>query len=281
MTVIPNYPQNLLDEHHHWHSPSDHPGSGAGRQHPFGTAGAGVEFLQFHRTFMQNFRTWYNALPFGSAPYNIAPFQNATSAQQAVAGWTTIPPEVKNGAVTGWGSVQIAQEARLSTLTPAFSSADELGNYIEGGIHGWIHGATAAAYNEPVVGTFHSPLSTYFYGIHGLVDLWWTRWEATQKHVIKDILDNKHFIKDHKEFLTEKPPKIEKFHKEFIPEKKIKEKDKDKDIFEGGFPGDIEDPRILVSQLETRLADLEIKFSQRSFIQPQERPMVGDIKHKK
>jgi hypothetical protein len=129
---------------------------------------------------MAQVMTWYNAQPFGTAPFNVPPFQTLAPAQAAVAGWTSIPAPIKNGAVTGWGSVQVAQEARLTTLSPPFSSADDLGTYIEGGIHGWIHGAAAAAFGEPTVGTFHSPLSTYFYGIHGLVDLWWRNWTNTQ-----------------------------------------------------------------------------------------------------
>jgi len=169
MAIIPNFPQNLLDIHHNWHVPGAHPGL-PGRQPPFGTTGAGLDFLQFHRDFLTQFHAWYDVQPFGSAPFDVAPFLTQADAQAAVAPWTSIPAEIKNAAVTGWGSVQIAHEARLTTMTPPFASADELGAYIVGGIHNWIHGAAAAAFNEPIVGNFHSPLSTYFYGIHGLVD---------------------------------------------------------------------------------------------------------------
>ena len=294
MAIIPNFPQNLLDVHHHWHAPAEHPGTGPGRQHPFGTTGGGLEFLQFHRDYVAQFHAWYDIQPFGTAPFNAAPFLTQASAQTAVAGWPAIPAPVKNGAVTGWGSVQIAQEARLTTLSPPFASADDLGTYIEGGIHGWIHGATAAAFNEPAVGTFHSPLSTYFYGIHGLVDLWWTNWQNAQKSLIKDFIDTKQGakeFKDNKEVVFEKlhPEKFhvekhqpEKLHKEFLPEKQIKEKDKDKDIFEGGgFPGGGGDPPFNFGDLARRIGDLETMLSARSFIRPQERPMVGAVKPKK
>lgn len=280
MAIIPQFPQSLLDVHHQWHSPADHPG-GLGRQHPFGTTGAGLEFLQFHRDFLVQFHAWYDALPFGTAPYNAAPFQNGVNAQAAVAGWTSLPAQVKNPAVTGWNSVQSAQEARLTTLTPPFASADDLGAYIEGGIHGWIHGATATAFGEPMVGTFHSPLSTYFYGIHGLVDLWWSNWQQGQKITIKDLIDTKRSMKefkDSKEFIHEKLPQ-EKLHKEFIPEKPIKEKDKDKDVFENpGFPEAVGDPPFRVADLARRLSDIETTLAARAFIQPQERPMVGAVK---
>ena len=149
----------------------------------------------------------------------------------------------------------------------------KVSSYIEGGIHGWIHGATAAAFNETVVGTFHSPLSSYFYGIHGLVDGWWRHWDATQKRPLKEVIDTKIRIKEHKEFIKE--------HKELVfeklqPEKFQKEKDKDKDIFEGGFPGGGGDPAPWpLSELERRLADVETLVSRQAFIQPQERPAVG------
>lgn len=290
MPLIPNFPQNLLDLHHHWHIPGADPGS-PGRLRPFGTAGAGLEFLQFHRDYIAQFHAWYDTQPFGSAPFNVAPFQTAPSAQAAVAGWTSIPAALKNPAVTNWGGVQIGQEARLTSFTPAFASEDELGAYIEGGIHGWIHGAAAAAY-EPIVGNFHSPQSTYFYGIHGLVQYWWTRWQNRGKRLLfeqKRILADKslkEFIKDikeRKELIFEKSPF----------EKPIKEKDKDN--FEGGFPGG-GDPlpfasagvandagmtamagsEPLLLDVQQRLSDLETRVSQQAFIVPTERPLVGE-----
>ena len=45
----------------------------------------------------------------------------------------------------------------------------------------FLHGASAMIYHEPIVVTLHSPLSTYFYGIHGLVQHWWQLWE--QNHL--------------------------------------------------------------------------------------------------
>ena len=298
MAVIPNFPQNLLDLHHNWHQPGSHPGPGA-RVHPFGTAGGGLEFLQFHRDYMAQVMAWYNALPFGTAPYNVAPFQTLASAQAAVAGWTSIPAALKNGAVTGWGGVQIAQEARLTTLTPAFATVDDLGEYIEGGIHSFLHNASAAAFNEPIVGSFHSPLSTIFYGIHGLVDLWWRNWQATQKSRIKDIIDTKGIRKEVKEFqkeikeihkdIKEIHKEIIKEHKELIQEKAFEKpfKEKDKDLVETGGIDQIGDPAILAgagvagpaSDLEQRVRDLEIKLSQQAFITPMERPMVGEAAH--
>jgi Bacterial pre-peptidase C-terminal domain len=164
MSLIPNFPQNLLDVHHHWHDPNAHPGTPGGRVNGFGTPGGGLEFLQFHRDFVAQFHIWYDTQPFAD-PVAVAP-------------WTSIPAALKNPALTGWNATLAVQEARITTNSPAFTTADELGTYIEGGIHGWIHSATAIAFNEPVVANFHSPQSTYFYQIHGLVDGWWQVWES-------------------------------------------------------------------------------------------------------
>ncbi len=82
--------------------------------------------------------------------------------------WTAVPADLKDPALS-WNMMFADQETRIVTNTPPFASADELGTLIELGIHGWIHGATAAHFNEPVVGSFHSPQSTYFYKIHGLL----------------------------------------------------------------------------------------------------------------
>lgn len=166
MALIPNFPRNLLDMHHHWHDPNAHPGSPGGRVNPFGTSGAGLEFLQFHRDFVVQFHAWYDTQPFAD--------------QSLVTPWTTIPAALKDPAVTGWNSTRAAQENRIITNNPPFSSEDALGTYIEGGIHGWIHPATADAFNEPIVANLHSPQSTYFYQIHGLVDKWWRDYVTAQ-----------------------------------------------------------------------------------------------------
>ena len=166
MATIQNFPAALLNEHHHWHEPLTHGGAGGGRQIPFGSPGGGLEFLQFHRDFVARFRAWYATQPAADLV--------------AITPWTAIPGPLKNPAVTNWNSSLAAQEQRLTTNVPPFPSADALGQYIEGGIHNWIHGATANAFNEPIVAGFHSPQSTFFYQIHGLVDRWWRAWESGQ-----------------------------------------------------------------------------------------------------
>lgn len=275
MSLIPNFPQNLLDVHHHWHDPSAHAGSPGGRVHAFGTPGGGLEFLQFHHDFVAQFHAWYDGQPFAD--------------QNAVAAWIALPAAIKNGAVTGWGAVQASQETRISTNNPTFASEDDLGTYIEGGIHGWIHGAAASAFNEPEVGTFHSPRSTYFYQIHGWVDYWWSQWKAGQKNIIKETKDHKEAIKEHKEFIKEHKDflkdhkELVKEHKEFVKEHKefVKEvpdkpiKEKDKDIFEGGGRPDFGvDP--IMEGLARRISNMEMAVATgQAFIRPAERPDVG------
>lgn len=170
MPIIPNFPQDLLDQHHHWHSPADHPGAGAGRVHGPLEPGGGLEFLVFHRDFMAQVLAWYNATNFAQPPFN-DPAQKAA----LVAPWLTVPAALKtNPDWPNWA----ADATRLDSQTPGFASDDELGRFIETGIHNqFLHGAASTAFGDPVVRTLHSPQSTLFYGIHGLVSHWWAVWQ--------------------------------------------------------------------------------------------------------
>jgi hypothetical protein len=268
MPTIANYPQNLLDEHMNWHMHPGHPELG-GRTFQMGSPGSGLEFLTFHRTFVMHFHTWYDVQPGND--------------QAAVAAWTAIPPELK--ATPYWNSTQAAAEARITSNNPPFATADELGIFIETGIHNnFLHGAAAAAYGEPLLNDpMTSPLSTHFYQLHGLVTNWWNHWASLQKGLGKEIIDNKHhhkeLIKD-KDIIDVKHPlkehikEIKEHVKELIPDKLIK--DKDKDIFEGGPIGNPGDPGPLLGQLSQRVSALENQVaSGQAFIRPQERPDVG------
>jgi hypothetical protein len=164
MPTIADFPEDLLDEHHNWHSPSAHSGVYPGRRHPAGTPGGGREFLMFHHDFMERFHEWYDV--------------QASADQSAVAPWTSVPAQLKSASL-GWNATFAEQEQRLITLSPSFANSDELGAFIESGIHNqFLHGATAQHFNEPLVGgPFQSPQSTYFYKIHGLVSHWWSEWQ--------------------------------------------------------------------------------------------------------
>ncbi len=266
VSVIPNFPQNLIDMHHAWHQAGAHPGF-PGRAIPPGQPGSGLEFFQFHRDFVNQFHAWYDSQPGAD--------------QIAVAPWTALPPQVKDPNV-GWNPNLAMQEQRITTANPPFASADDLGQYVENGIHNWIHGAVASAFNEPSVSTLHSPQSTYFYKIHGLVDLWWQQWHAPKSR-IKDIIDSspKHLVVD-KTVL----PEQKRFQKDVIPDgkghfKEIKEKDKDKDLVENpGWGDEVFDPvvdpsGVLLQNISQRLEALEGFITRRPFIRADERPDVG------
>ncbi|KYG36567.1 hypothetical protein [Bacillus gaemokensis] len=163
MPTIPNFPEYLNHEHHAWHIPSAHPDLPT-RQILPPNPGAGLEFITFHQNFIAKFHAWYDSQPFAD--------------QNAVAPWTSIPQELKV-ASAGWNSQFEADEKRILTNNPPFASLDELGLFIERGLHNqFLHGAAARVYNEPIVGSIpSSPLSTLFYKIHGLIDYWCSSWE--------------------------------------------------------------------------------------------------------
>jgi hypothetical protein len=163
---IPNFPEGLLHLHHAWHRPWDHPEL-PGRLVPYPNPGSGAEFLIFHRDFMRKFHVWYDSQPFADST--------------AVAPWTAIPAEMRLPEF-GWNQVTIGQERRIVTNSPAFVDFDELGIFIEGGIHNnFLHTAAADVYHDELVRPpAMSPRSTLFYKIHGLVNHWWLlRFPAT------------------------------------------------------------------------------------------------------
>jgi len=212
---------NISERHHAWHT---FPGGAHGfpsRQHQMGTAGSGQEFFQFHHDLMIEFFAWNNA-------------HHAASASD-LAAWGSIPAALKvpeTGWPSPWAGLDLAaDEMRVRLNSPPFMNDDALGIFIEGGIHNWIHGAVAAAPSfhlapdeQDVISGFHSVKSTYFYKIHGLVDLWWNRF-LHPKNTIKDIIDvppkayfkevidsTKHHIKEvidtNPKLVVEIPPKI-------------------------------------------------------------------------
>ena len=88
MPTIPNFPHDLEHFHHAWHLRANHPEHTRRIFRP--DMGAGLEFLEFHRDFVIRVHQWYNSQPFAD--------------QNAVAPWTSIPPELKVEEA-GWNSV--------------------------------------------------------------------------------------------------------------------------------------------------------------------------------
>jgi len=163
--VLLNILPSLLDEHHAWHfppgSPSPHP------PHPTrpirqGSPGSGQEFFTFHRYYLGKFHRWYDFRP--GIDLTI------------VYSWSQIPAGLKDPSL-GWNQNLANIEDRVINDPGSFASADELGIYIEGSIHGWLHNASASFFREPILANLHSPESSYFYQLHGLVDRWWWNWE--------------------------------------------------------------------------------------------------------
>jgi len=186
MPLIPNFPEKLADYHHQWHDVNAHLKEfGVLRKYPAGTPGGGLDFLTFHRDFMAWALDWYFLTDFSEPPFN-DPIQKAA----VVAPWRSVPEKLKkdwtlpDGTIIRW-LAWIADNDRLETDIPNFISDDDLGTFIELGIHNnFIHGAASVAYSEPVVRSLHSPNSTYFYKIHGLVARWWNQW---RKHNVFDL----------------------------------------------------------------------------------------------
>ena len=153
MPSIPNYPEALVNEHAGWHM---------NRPIPMGKEGSGFDFLTFHYHFVEHFHEWYDKQPFAD--------------QAAVKPWVEIPPELKSQAA-GWNADFAASEDRIAHHPETFANLDELGSFIDRGIHIWFHTHSAAVYNEPVLASPHvAELSTYFYQFHGLINSWFTSW---------------------------------------------------------------------------------------------------------
>lgn len=174
MSIIETIPQNMITEHVNWHSMPGNPSRGGRRINPWpptgiGPApGSGEEFLVWHRGYVERFRAWYQQQP-----------ANARPPAQAVAPWSAIPNHLKMG-MNGWNGRLAGEEARVQN-PGNFGSLDELGRFLEWSLHSFLHNAAAQMHNEPVLLSFESPRSTYFWQLHGLIDLWRENWVRSQE----------------------------------------------------------------------------------------------------
>ncbi|MFD4660636.1 hypothetical protein ACFWP2_34060 [Kitasatospora sp. NPDC058444] len=269
MPEIPDFPEELADQHHHWHDPSAHPGAGPGRTHPAGTPGGGLEFLTFHRNFVAQFHAWYDPHTFTTAP-----FDDPVQKVQLVAPWHSVPTELRKSEY-GWDSFD-GDAQRLDSGTPDFATADELGTFIELGIHNnFLHGAAAAEYNEPVLASFHSPHITQFYGIHGLVDYWWAQWQRRHKIRVKELLKEQSVEVDLKQ-LRDTAVIGDDLHKRIDDVKRSGlEKTAVSELSDGILDGI--DPETLRS-IGDRLTRLERQaFPGKAFVGAPLRPRVGEV----
>ncbi|MBT2668630.1 hypothetical protein J7J00_24685 [Bacillus sp. ISL-4] len=178
--IIPNFPDYLADLHHAWHQPEEHPGLPT-RNKKFNQDGGGLEFLVFHRNFIGLVHEWYDKQP-NADPNLLAPSWTAIPTELKVQG-LILPPE-EGGIDWSWNPTFESDEQRLLHRDPNdldMATADKLGTFIESRIHPFLHNASSLVYNEKVVRSFHSPNSTWFYKIHGLVQFWWDIWELNNR----------------------------------------------------------------------------------------------------
>lgn len=161
MPIISGFPVALANEHHAWHSYPGGADNRPSRQLPRGAQGAGLEFLSFHRDYLRRVLAWY---------------ASAGRPMGLVQRWTAIPQALKQ--TSQWSSQATQQETLLADPRANFTNADALGRFIENGIHNVLHNASAEAFGEGILTDLHSPQSTYFHQLHGLVDEWWLRWEG-------------------------------------------------------------------------------------------------------
>lgn len=140
-------PQSMLREHVNWHTRVGNPAQG-GRAIPQGQPGSGKEFLNWHHGFISRYKLWRKQN--GEPTINV---------------WSKIP-------------------SKLNPIPPnlnppnvmAFNTLDKFGIFLEDGVHVLLHNRAAIVYNEPVLTTFESPRSSYFWKLHGLIDKWRKEW---------------------------------------------------------------------------------------------------------
>ncbi|MFX3624236.1 MAG: hypothetical protein ACE3JP_09400 [Ectobacillus sp.] len=150
MATIPNFPQRLLREHAEWHR-------NMGRD--MGTRpGDGIEFLEFHRNFMEKSLNWYREQRLNS---------------RLVEPWASIPLEITRH--RRWGRRLQNAENRIIRNLASFDSPDELGRFIQtSSLHDAVHVIGAEVFDDDDFSrVIMSPRSTLFYNWHGLIDNWW------------------------------------------------------------------------------------------------------------
>ncbi|MED3728483.1 hypothetical protein ACT6P6_10685 [Priestia endophytica] len=150
MARISNFPEHFIREHETWHH--EHMNMGNLR------AGDGIEFLSFHREFMERCLEWYNSQGLNS---------------DWVEPWRAVPNQIKRH--PGWTRELEEAENRIRNNPSSFRSGDELGRFLqETSLHDAVHVLGSEVFDEPDFGRISlSPRSTLFYNWHRLIDNWW------------------------------------------------------------------------------------------------------------
>ena len=152
-----------------------------------GSAGAGEQFLRFHRDMMRNYKWLLSQHPGAGVAYQP---------------WTDIPKAVAD-LIETWGLPVQQHLLRVRELTNS-GSADELGNHIEpnpqgAGIHDYSHGAVAELEDNVTAPEFSMGSSStshrnlVFYELHGWIDERLADWQrAHGEDVDQSPLDPAH-----------------------------------------------------------------------------------------
>lgn len=164
MPKIPNFPPKLLEEHGYWHH--------KGRAIQAGEPGSGDEFLIWHRRYINQFMFWLKVSP-DSASLDEAIVRGCMA-------WRRIPDVLKN---PDWGWDDYSEAEQHLQNMSNFETHDDLGRFIEGGLHdNFLHNAAAEAFKEPDINDANkAPESTYFWQIHGLINGWSKAWLNNQE----------------------------------------------------------------------------------------------------
>lgn len=174
MPTIGNIPQSMIDEHVAWHSLPGNPSGGGRGIDPFPpigrrpALGSGEEFLVWHQGFIERFFQWVNGLPTSQQP-----------PADTISPWRAIPQMLKMS-MLGWDA-DLADEEQLLSDMSNFDSLDDLGRFLEWSLHGFLHNAASGMWNEPILLSFESPRSTYFWQLHSLIDHWRQQWVDNQQ----------------------------------------------------------------------------------------------------
>ncbi len=169
MSIILNIPQAMITEHENWHMRPGNPAGGGRRINPWPPTGggpipgSGEEFLNWHGGYLDRFNAWVESLAANERP-----------AEASIRPWTTIPTGFKMG-MLGWNLRLSNEEQRVQDMSN-FGTLDELGRFLEWSLHGFLHSAASGMFNEPVLMSFESPRSTYFWQLHGLIEHWRQQW---------------------------------------------------------------------------------------------------------
>ena len=126
-------------------------------------------FLKWHSDYIVRFHELLKTVPAYEQP-----------TPDSIAAWTEVPEDLKvefeiNGRTVKWIPVWDSLVKRLQNNIASFKSLDDLANEINP-LHGFLHVAVGEVYKEPhIADPASAPRSTYFWQIHGLIDLWYRK----------------------------------------------------------------------------------------------------------